>query len=141
MSTLDKAIAIAALAHAGQVDKHGQPYILHPLRIMMSMTTEPEKISALLHDVIEDSDLVLEDLRAEGFSEEILTAVQLLTKGEDENYTEYVSRLAHNRLARTVKIADLEDNMDLRRIISITDEDLRRLQRYHWAWHFLSEVK
>ena len=141
MSTLDKAVAIAVDAHTGQVDKYGQPYILHPVRVMSRVESPDEKIVAILHDVVEDSDRTLDDLRKEGFADDIINAIGLLTKGADEAYTDYVSRLAHNRLARRVKLADLEDNMDLRRISALTDNDSKRLQRYHWAWQFLREVK
>lgn len=123
------------------MDKYGQPYILHPLRIMSRVESEVEKIVAIMHDVIEDSDRTLEDIRQEGFSDEIVTALALLTKGQDEAYTDYVSRLAHNSLARKVKLADLEDNMDLRRVPTLTEMDTKRLQRYHWAWLFLKEVR
>lgn len=141
MSTLDRAVTIAIEAHAGQLDKFGQPRILHPMRVMSRVETSTEKIMAMLHDVIEDSDRTLDDLRGEGFAEETVNAVDLLTKGTDESYTDYVSRLAHNGLARAVKLADLEDNMDLRRISTLTDSDTKRLQRYHRAWQFLREVK
>ena len=132
---------IAASAHHGQSDKFGQPYILHPMRVMARVNSPQAKIVALLHDVVEDSATTLDDLRASGFAPEIIDAVALLTKVDDEEYTGYVSRLAHNKLARTVKMADLEDNMDLRRIPALTESDLKRLQRYHWAWVFLNEIE
>lgn len=141
MSDLDKAVAIAARAHAGQSDKYGQPYILHPIRVMMRMRTGKERIVAMLHDVVEDSDVSSDDLRTEGFSGEVIEAVILLTKGPDQSYTDYVTRLAHNPLARAVKLSDLEDNMDLKRIATLSEADNKRLQKYHWAWQFLSEVK
>ncbi|MGB5106123.1 MAG: HD domain-containing protein [Candidatus Zixiibacteriota bacterium] len=141
MSTLDKAAEIAASAHRGQVDKYGQPYILHPIRVMARLDSIESKIVAILHDVVEDSEITIDDLRAHGFSDQIIEAVILLTKGEDQDYTQYVSRLAHNPLARAVKLADLEDNMDLRRMTTLTDADFKRLQRYHWAWLFLNEIK
>lgn len=141
MSDLDKAVAIAVRAHAGQTDKYGQPYILHPIRVMMRMQTGTERIVALLHDVVEHSGISREDLRAEGFDGEVIEAVALLTKNPDQSYTDYVTRLAHNSLARAVKLSDLEDNMDLKRIASLSEADNKLLQKYHWAWQFLSEVK
>jgi len=76
MATLERAIAIAAAAHAGQVDKAGQPYILHPLRVMLRVATEHERIAAVLHDVVEDTDVTLHTLAAEGFAPEVIAAVE-----------------------------------------------------------------
>jgi (p)ppGpp synthase/HD superfamily hydrolase len=132
---LDKAILIAAQAHLGQKDKYGAPYILHPLRMMLRFKSEAEMIVAALHDVIEDNpDWTFERLRAEGFSAEIIEAVDHLTRREEESYEEFVDRAQQNPLARQVKVADLEDNMDLKRIKNLTEKDKERLARYHKAW-------
>ena len=128
--TLERAIAIAATAHAGQVDKGGAPYILHPLKVMLRMTTLEERIVAVLHDVVEDCDISLDDLRKEGFSEEVLTAIQSVTKVPGESYEDFVERAAQNPIGRVVKLADLEENSDLSRIASPSWEDLKRIEKY-----------
>ncbi len=138
MSTLDKAILIAAQAHADQKDRYEKPYILHPIRLMMNVDSEQDKIVAILHDVVEDSDWTLEGLRdEEGFTTEIVAAVDCLTRRDGEPYVDYIERLKSNRIARKVKLADLEDNMDLRRINEVSENDLKRLEKYHQAWRLL----
>lgn len=134
MSNLDTALAIAIQAHAGQVDKAGRPYILHPLRLMFQMETEEEMITAVLHDVVEDSNVTLDDLRQAGFSEEVVTAVAAVSRQNDETYEEFIHRLRPNALAAKVKLADLTDNMDMRRLKTITPKDLARIEKYHHAW-------
>lgn len=131
--TLERAIAIAAAAHAGQVDKGGAPYILHPLKVMLRMTTLEERIVAVLHDVVEDCAISLDDLRKEGFSEEVLTAIQSVTKVPGESYEDFVERAAQNPIGRVVKLADLEENSDLSRIASPSWEDLERVEKYRRA--------
>ena len=142
MATLERAIEIAVIAHKGARDKAGEPYILHPLRMMMRVGSQTEKIVAILHDVIEDSQpphrWELDDLRREGFSEEVLTALDGVTRRADESYEEFVRRSAGNPVSRRVKIADLEDNMDVRRIHELTENDVARLKRYMSAWRFLT---
>lgn len=140
MSTLAKAIEIAARAHADQTDKVGAPYILHPLRIMLRCNSEAERIVAVLHDVVEDSLYTLDDLRREGFAAEILAAVDLLTHRTEDSYDVYVERLSRNPLARRVKLGDLEDNMDIKRLEDVTSKALERLARYHKAWIFLQQM-
>jgi (p)ppGpp synthase/HD superfamily hydrolase len=130
---LEKAIQCAVKAHAGQKDKAGAPYILHPLRIMMKMENQDGMIAAMLHDVVEDSSVTLADLRAEGFSEEVIAAVDHLTRREGETYEIFINRLRHNPLAVKVKLADLEDNMDIRRIENVTERDIERIQKYQAA--------
>jgi (p)ppGpp synthase/HD superfamily hydrolase len=137
MATLERAILIAAQAHDGQKDKSGAPYILHPLRMMMRMKSEAAMIAAVLHDVVEDSDWTLEQLRNEGFSEEVLQAVDCLTSRDGESYDEFIARVEANAIARQVKIADLEDNMNVKRIGEITPKDLARIEKYHRAWRAL----
>ncbi|TKJ88505.1 GTP pyrophosphokinase [Pseudomonas koreensis] len=131
--TLERAIAIAATAHAGQVDKGGAPYILHPLKVMLRMTTLEERIVAVLHDVVEDCGVSLDDLRNEGISEEVLTAIESVTKVQGESYEDFVDRAAQNPIGRVVKLADLEENSDLSRIASPSWEDLERIEKYRRA--------
>lgn len=137
MSDLDKALEIACKAHIGQIDKAGHPYILHPLRLMLRCETEKERIAALLHDVVEDSDYTLDDLRAAGFGEEIVEAVDCLSRRQDESYDEFIARAAANSLAKRVKIKDIQDNLDLTRIAVLSENDLKRIARYHKALAFL----
>ena len=138
-ATLEDAISIAALAHKGQKEKANASYILHPLRIMLRMKTEAEMIAGVLHDVVEDSEWTLEQLREQGFSEEILKAVECLTHKEGEDYENYIERVKANDIARKVKLADLEDNMNIRRISSdLTERDLKRLEKYHKVWRVLN---
>lgn len=131
--TLERAIAIAATAHAGQVDKGGAPYILHPLKVMLRMTTLEERIVAVLHDVVEDCEISLDDLRKEGFSEVVLSAIESVTKVPGESYEDFVERAAQNPIGRVVKLADLEENSDLSRIASPSWEDLERIEKYRRA--------
>jgi len=131
--TLERAIAIAATAHAGQVDKGGAPYILHPLKVMLRMSMLEERIVAVLHDVVEDCGVSLDDLRKEGFSEEVLTAIESVTKVPGESYEDFVDRAAQNPIGRVVKLADLEENSDLSRIASPSWEDLERVEKYRRA--------
>ena len=131
--TLERAIAIAATAHAGQVDKGGAPYILHPLKVMLRMSSLEERIVAVLHDVVEDCGISLEDLRKEGFSEAVLSAIESVTKVPGESYEDFVERAAQNPIGRVVKLADLEENSDLSRIASPSWEDLERIEIYRRA--------
>ena len=137
MANIDKALSIAVQAHSGQRDRYGRHYILHPLRVMHKVTTDREKIVAILHDIIEDTDWTTGQLGAEGFSPEIIQAVDALSKRENESYVDYIERLMDNPLAVIVKLADLEDNMDIHRIEAFTEEDGKRLARYHRTWEKL----
>jgi (p)ppGpp synthase/HD superfamily hydrolase len=130
MSILERAIEIAARAHAGQVDKAGQPYILHPLRLMLAVTTPHERMVAVLHDVVEDTPVTLDDLKSEGFPPEVLEAIHALTKTEGESRVAAAKRAAGNPVARTVKLADVTDNMDISRIPQPTEKDYARLKEY-----------
>ena len=141
MSTLEKAISLAVLAHQGQRDRYGRPYLLHPLRMMMRMNTEVEQIVAVLHDVVEKSGQTLDDLRREGFAEDILAAVDRLTKRPGEDYETHIERAKGDPLSRRVKIADLEDNMDPKRINDFSEEDKKRLERFHKAWLVLKSAE
>ena len=134
MELLERAIGIAVEAHRGQKDRNGAPYILHPVRVMARVQTPIEKTVAILHDVVEDTPWTFDQLKAEGFPETVLTALQCVTKQEGEPYEAFVKRSASNALARQIKIADLEDNMDVRRLKEVTQEDRQRLNKYLTAW-------
>ena len=135
MSTLQRAIEIATQAHQGQFDKSGKDYIGHPLRVMEMGRTEEEKIAGVLHDVVEDSDWTFEALEAEGFSQEIIAALKCVTKlSETENYDDFIERVKKNPLAVAVKINDLTDNMDIRRLPYLSDKDIKRLKKYLKAY-------
>lgn len=137
---LEKAIIIATKAHCGQLDKGGQPYILHPLRVMQSCNSDLEKICAVLHDVIEDTNISLDELKEEGFSEEVLVVLDLLTKKDQEDYSTFIDRISKNETACRVKIADLQDNMNLSRIESPSMEDKKRVEKYMDAFERLHSI-
>ncbi|MGN8276736.1 HD domain-containing protein [Pseudomonas sp. SMV71] len=141
MSTLEKAISIAAQAHEGQIDKGGSPYILHPLKVMLRLRGDEEQMVAVLHDVIEDTEVTLADLRNAGFSEAVLVAIESLTKREDETYQAFIQRAAHNPLARRVKLADLAENSDLSRIEHPGPKDLERVEKYRKASEYLARLE
>ena len=131
MSTLQRAIEIATHAHQGQLDKAGRDYIGHPLRVMEMGKTEDEKIVGVLHDVVEDTEWTIEALEAEGFSHEVIAALKCVTKlSENENYDDFIERVRRNPLAVAVKINDLTDNMDIRRLPYLSDKDVKRLKKY-----------
>lgn len=134
MSTLERAIAIAAEAHAGQTDKGGAAYILHPLRVMLRQTSDAARIAAVLHDVCEDCPgWTLVRLRAEGFAEPVLSALAAVTKRDGEPYDDFVRRAAGDPIGRQVKLADMQDNCDLTRITNPTDADHARIEKYRRA--------
>jgi (p)ppGpp synthase/HD superfamily hydrolase len=130
---LERAIAIAERQHACQVDKAGRPYIEHPKRVMHAMTTDAERIVAILHDVVEDTDLTLDQLAAEGFPDYILDALDSVTRRPGETYEVFVARAAKNSIGRRVKYADLQDNANLSRIPAPTEADKARAAKYHRA--------
>ena len=135
MSTLERAIEIATEAHRGQFDKAGNDYIGHPLRVMAAGKTTEEKIIGVLHDVVEDADWTFERLAAEGFSVEVIEALRCVTKlSENEPYDKFIARVKANPLAVAVKLNDLSDNMDIRRLDELTEKDFKRLQKYHRAY-------
>ena len=142
MATLEKAIELAARFHAGQRDKEGAPYILHPLRAMTRVRGEPAMIVAVLHDTVEDTALTQADLRAAGFGDEVLDALRLVTHEKSVPYVDYVVSIAANPIARQVKLADLEDNTRLDRMIlraSSLPRDFARLHRYFLSYKFLTD--
>ncbi len=123
------ALWIAIKAHKGQIDKAGKAYITHPINVMFGVKGYKAKIVALLHDVIEDSHYKLSYLE-KYFDDEIITAVDLVTRKEGQNYGEYILKLKENNIAKAVKLSDLRHNMDLKRIKNITEKDLARLEKY-----------
>ena len=135
MSTLERAIEIATQAHEGQVDKAGNAYIGHPLRVMAMGKTEQEKIAGVLHDIVEDTPWTFEMLEAEGFAPEIIATLKCVTKiSENEDYDDFIERVKKNPLAVAVKINDLTDNMDIRRLPYLSDKDVKRLKKYLKAY-------
>lgn len=137
---LEKAIQIAVNAHIGQTDKAGKPYIFHPLRVMQSCVTIDEKIVAILHDTIEDTDVSADTLTQEEFPQYIIDAVIALSKQSNESYEDFLKRISSNSLAITVKIQDIKDNMDVSRLSKITDKDTERLNKYIAALHYLKNL-
>lgn len=135
---LSKAINLAMQAHAGQVDKAGMPYIGHVMRVMQAGKTIDEKIVGVLHDVVEDTTWTFDALLAEGFPVHIVDALRCVTKlSDDEPYESFINRVKTNPLAVAVKINDLTDNMDIRRLQTLTDADVQRLRKYLKAYQSL----
>jgi (p)ppGpp synthase/HD superfamily hydrolase len=141
VNMLERAIAIAAEAHTGQVDKAGAPYILHPLRMMLSLASTDERIVAVLHDVCEDCPgWTLDRLRAQGFPDYIIEALNSVTKRDGEDYETFVRRASTNPIGRRVKLADLQDNCDLSRIAALSERDLERLDKYRRAIDLIDQL-
>ena len=138
MSTLNRAIEIATKAHEGATDKYGAPYINHVTRVMSMGQNDNEKIVGVLHDVIEDTQWTFEDLEKEGFSREVINALRCVTKTtDDEDYEEFISRVKINPLAVKVKLNDLTDNLDIKRMPVVLESDLKRLNKYLKAYNEL----
>ncbi|MBP5561723.1 MAG: GTP pyrophosphokinase [Muribaculaceae bacterium] len=136
----DLALNIAIQAHRGQTDKSGREYVMHPIRVAERCKDPRAKIVALLHDTVEDTDVTVAYLRSKGFPEAIVNGVLSVTKQDGETYDDFVKRAAANDIGREVKIADLEDNMDIRRLKEITDDDVARLRKYLHAWQYLMQL-
>lgn len=132
-----RAMNIAYSAHMGQFDKAGVPYIFHPIHLAEQMDTEEECIVALLHDVVEDTEVTFEDLEKE-FSKTIIDAIRLLTHDKSVDYMEYIKNLKSNTIARKVKLADLRHNSDSTRLIKIKDKDIERINKYKRAIELLT---
>ena len=142
MATIEKALQIAARAHEGQKDKEGLPYVLHPLRAMLSVEGEEAQIVAVLHDVLEDTAVTADDLRREGFSAAVVAAVLCVTHRPDEPYADYVVRCKGNEVARRVKLADLADDWRLDRTLlrpQRFEADVARLRRYALSYKYLTD--
>lgn len=147
-ATIEDAILIAAEAHKGVTDKAGNAYIFHPIRMMMRLKSEAEMMTAVLHDVVEDTrenseetKWTIEKLRDKGFPEVVLEAIESVTNRDGESYEEFIERAGRNSIARRVKIVDLEDNMNLLRLGELKPEDLARLEKYHRSWRLLTAEK
>lgn len=140
MATLDKAILIAVQSHQGQKDRYGINYILHPLRVMFKVDSEEEKTVAILHDVVEKTSWTIEKLQKEGFPKDILIAVDLLTRRKSQSYLGYIKKLKENALATRVKIADIEDNMDLQNMNELSENNFKKLSMLHKAWITLKKA-
>ena len=137
---LERAIQIAVEAHAGVKDRGGKAYILHPLSVMMRVESDAEKIVAVLHDVIEDTDWTFDDLNEEGFSQEIIDALESVTKTSDEeDYNQFVLRAQKNEIGRKVKIADIKENLDVTRLGHLTEKDTSRINKYKNVIRLLTE--
>ncbi|MDD5981649.1 MAG: GTP pyrophosphokinase [Clostridium sp.] len=134
-----KALKFCFEAHKEQLDKSGMPYVFHPFHIADQMPDEDCTVVALLHDVMEDTEYGVEDLRVLGFSEAVLTALLLMTHDDDTPYLNYVAALKSNPIARTVKLADLKHNSDLTRLSIVTDKDVQRVEKYNKAIQLLEE--
>ena len=134
MPTLEDAIILAVKEHRGQVDKAGQPYILHVIRVMLRLNSDVERITGVLHDVIEDTGHTVDTLREMGYPDEVLNALDCLTKRKNETYEDFIERVRVSPLARRVKIADLEDNLDIRRLPKLGEQEFERLRKYRRAW-------
>lgn len=137
MATLERALQIAVQAHAGQTDKSGAAYIFHPIRVMMRCTSPAAKIVGLLHDVVEDTSVTFADLEAEGFSSEVLAALRLLTHDDAVPYPDYIDLVKANTIATEAKLADLADNMDIRRLQEVDDKAAKRFKKYLAAYREL----
>ena len=142
MKQLAKAIYIATKAQHNQFDKGGKPYILHPLHLMNQLMFDPELAQiAILHDVIEDSDITLGYLRNEQFSLRVLQALKLLTHNKGQSYEEYIHQIATNQDAIKVKRKDLQHNSDITRLKGVTDKDILRMKKYHKAFILLGNSR
>ena len=135
-----KALKISFRAHKDQTDKSGLPYVFHPFHLAEQMDEEYAVCVALLHDVVEDTDLTPDDLRAEGFPEEVVRAVARMTHPDGVPYLEYVETLKEDPLARKVKLADLRHNSDLSRLDRVTEKDLQRVEKYRKAMEILGNA-
>ena len=138
---LERAIEIAQEAHKGVKDRGGHDYINHPIRVMHAMSNDQEKIVAILHDVVEDSDWTFERLKEEGFEDSVIESLRCVTKySEEEDYQEFIKRAATNKIATKVKMADIEDNLDLSRLGTLTEKDLTRIEKYKKALKYLKAL-
>lgn len=138
---LQFALELAIKKHKNQTDKSGKPYILHPLHVMENVKSDDAKIVAILHDIIEDTDVTEEYLLKAGLSKHIVDAIVMLTKPYEEDYMDYIKKLNTNPLAKEVKLADLNHNMDLRRLSTLKERDLDRSRKYQIAYHYLINTK
>lgn len=138
---LEKAEKLAREAHKGQKDKAGEDYINHPMRVSARCKSPKAKVVGLLHDTIEDTFITPQLLTEKGFDEDVVEAVLALSRRPDETYADFIVRASQNEIAKEVKIADLEDNMDVRRLPELTDEDMARVKKYLHSWRYLKGLE
>jgi len=138
MPTLEDGIALAAEAHAGQTDKAGAPYVLHFLRVMQAQVSTEARMAGVLHDLVEDTSYTFDDLVEMDYPDNVVEALRHVTKRDGESYQEFAERAGRHPIARQVKIADLEDNMDVTRLEAVTEEDVKRLAKYRRAYRKLT---
>ena len=130
---LEDVIQVALTAHRGQTERNGDPYILHPLRLMVGFQDEHCRMAAILHDVVEDTEVTLQELIDKGLPELVAQAVELLTHQAEDSYDDYLARLAPNPIARKVKLADMSDNSNVHRLPKVLEKDCKRLNKYKKA--------
>ena len=149
MNIIQHAYNVMERAHKGQCDKGGKPYFLHPFRVSQEAKNYPwssdfdkfiAEVVALLHDVIEDSEITADDLTHEGFKRNIVRRVVCMTRNENESYMDYIKRISKDKICRIVKMCDLKDNMDITRLDKIKEEDIKRLKKYHKAYKYLNNL-
>jgi len=138
---LERAIKLAEKYHEGQFDKGEHPYIEHPLRVMNGVESTEEKILAVLHDVLEDCNVSKEQLINDGIPEYLVEKLEILCKGKNEKYFDYIDRIKVTQLTINVKLSDLRDNMNLERLKEVTEKDLKRLEKYKKAKEMLERYK
>ena len=136
----NKALKLMCEKHRNQRDRSGLPYILHPFHVAEQMDDEESTVVALLHDIVEDTNTTFEDLKETGFSERVISALRLMTREEGVDYYDYVKEIGKDPLARKVKIADLEHNMQLERLDVVREKDLKRLEKYRKCHEYLCEL-
>ena len=134
-----KALKLCFEAHKEQVDKTGMPYVFHPFHLAEQMDDEISTVCALLHDVIEDTNITMEMLDQMGFPQEVLTVLELLTHNETVPYMDYVKNISNHPIAKKVKIADLRHNSDLKRLDFVDEWALKRNKKYQEALRILSD--
>ena len=142
MSQIEKALKLAYEKHNGQLDKGGNPYVLHPITVALTSTinyVEEGVCVALLHDIVEDTDVTFEDLKELGFNDVVIKNLKLLTRKDNENYFDYIKNIRDSGeyIAYCTKVADLEHNMDLSRLKEVTDKDIKRKEKYQKALNIL----
>ncbi|HFD2083282.1 GTP pyrophosphokinase [Clostridium perfringens] len=138
---LEQAIKLVSIKHYGQKDKANKPYLFHLLYVMNNLDDLNAKIVGVLHDILEDTDITRNDLFNYGFSEEIVIAVEILTKPKNQKYMDYIENIKSNNIAKKVKLIDLKHNMDLTRLSKISDKDLERTIKYFEAYNYLNDDK
>ena len=141
-ASVDEALALVAEKFRGLTDKDGEPYVMHCLRVMMDIEDPDARLVGLMHDLVEDTEVTLEDLRQRGFAESVVAAIDLVTHRSPDSYADYVVRLKSNSLAKQAKLSDLRDNASLERVLyraGSADSDLRRIQRYVLSYQFLRD--